>query len=323
MANPNDEQLLSQIASNQKKQRVGFILTPILFLIAMGIIMAGISTIQSGNTALGICIILVGIVAFILSAKYLEHLSDQKNKMKELVGQSVVREILAERIAIEQYNPNQYFNRDFLEHCSILPNYDRSSGSDYISGTYRGVPITYCDLHLEVEQESTDSDGNTTTSYYTVFRGPVINLALRQPLNGYVRIHERRNPRKEKGFFSGIINGAADLFNIDRNTVETENAQFNQQFKVDTSDPQLAFYILTPQFMEHIVQADMIVNGYTNIEFNQGIVTLALNNGTDAFELGKYKKNEHFLDEARQRFRYELNSILGIVDEILTKENLF
>ena len=45
MANPNDEQLLSQIASNQKKQRVGFILTPILFFIAMGIIMAGISTI--------------------------------------------------------------------------------------------------------------------------------------------------------------------------------------------------------------------------------------------------------------------------------------
>lgn len=323
MANPNDKQLLSQIASNQKKQRVGFILIPIFFIISMGIIMAGISTIQSGNTMLGICIILVGVVAIVLSAKYLERLNDQQDQMKDLVGQSVVREILAERIAVEQYIPNQYFNKDFLEHCGVLPNYDRCGGSDFISGTYRGVPITYCDLHLEVEQESTDSDGNTTTSYYTVFRGPVINLAMRQPLNGYVRIRERKNPRKEKGFFSGIINGAADLFNIDRNTIETENAQFNQQFKVDTSDPQLAFYILTPQFMEHIVQADMIVNGYTNIEFNQGIVTLALNNGTDAFELGKYKKNDHFLDEARQRFRYELNTILSIVDEMLTKENLF
>ena len=258
-------------------------------------------------------------------AGYMEHASyEEAFQMAVAAGSaSAFSEHLATRAEIEQYNPNQYFNRDFLEHCSILPNYDRSSGSDYISGTYRGVPITYCDLHLEVEQESTDSDGNTTTSYYTVFRGPVINLALRQPLNGYVRIRERKNPRKEKGFFSGIINGTADLFNIDRNTVETENAQFNQQFKVDTSDPQLAFYILTPQFMEHIVQADMIVNGYTNIEFNQGIVTLALNNGTDAFELGKYKKNDHFLDEARQRFRYELNSILGIVDEMLTKENLF
>ena len=44
-------------------------------------------------------------------------------------------------------------------------------------------------------------------------------------------------------------------------------------------------------------------------------MTLALNNGTDAFELGKYKKNDQFLEEARQRFRYELNSILSIVDE--------
>lgn len=321
--NPNDQQILSQIASGQKKQRSSFALSMVFFTLSMGVVMFGISNLQTGNTAAGICIIVAGFIAIYFSAKYAGRMNKGIEQMKEFIGQSLVRDILAEQITIGQYNPNQYFNRDFLELCSILPNYDRSSGSDYISGTYRGVPITYCDLHLEVEQESTDSDGNTTTSYYTVFRGPVINLALRQPLNGYVRIRERKNPRKEKGFFSGIINGAADLFNIDRNTVETENAQFNQQFKVDTSDPQLAFYVLTPQFMEHIVQADMIVNGYTNIEFNQGIVTLALNNGTDAFELGKYKKNEHFLDEARQRFRYELNSILGIVDEMLTKENLF
>lgn len=323
MINPNDQQLLSQIAENQKKQRIGFILTPIFLILSMGIIMWGISTIQSGYTVPGICILLVGIIAIVASAKYATHMNEKQGQMKELVGQSVVREILSERIVVQQYNPNQYFNRDFLKNCGVLPSYDRSSGSDYICGVYRGVPITYCDLHLEVEEESTDSDGNTTTSYYTVFRGPVINLALRQPLNGYVRIRERKNPRKEKSFFSGIVNGAADLFNIDRNTIETENAQFNQQFKVDTSDPQLAFYILTPQFMEHIVQADVIVNGYTNIEFNQGIVTLALNNGTNAFELGKYKKNDNFLEEARQRFRYELNTILSIVDEMLTKENLF
>lgn len=45
MANPKDEQLLSQIAANQKKQRIGFILTPILLILSMGIIMWGISII--------------------------------------------------------------------------------------------------------------------------------------------------------------------------------------------------------------------------------------------------------------------------------------
>lgn len=286
--------------------------------------MFGIAGLESGYPWIGLVLVIAGFASIFFTGKYAVHMNTQANQMKEFIGQSLVRDILAERIAISQYSPNQYFNRDFLEHCGILPHYDRSRGSDYICGTYRGVLITYCDLHLEVEHESTDSDGNTTTSYYTVFRGPVINLALRQPVNGYVRIRERKTPRKQKGFFSGIVNGAADLFNIDRSTVETENAQFNQQFKVDASDPQLAFYVLTPQFMEHIVQADTIVNGYTNIEFNQGIVTLALNNGTDAFELGKIKKNnEHFLEDARNRFRYELNTILSIIDEILTKENLF
>lgn len=323
MANSNDKELLSTLAASQRSKRISFVLTPIFLILSMGIIMCGISTIQSGNTGLGICILLVGIVAMVFSAKYIERSNKRIDEMKELVGQTVVREVIAERINILQYSPNQYFNPDFIKHCGILPSYDRSSGSDYISGTYRGVPITYCDLHLEIERDTTDSDGNSTTTYDTVFRGPVINLALRQPLNGYVRIRERRNPRKEKGFFSGIVNGAADLFNIDRSTIETENAQFNQQFKVDTSDPQLAFYILTPQFMEHIVQADTLVNGYTNIEFDQNVITLALNNGVDLFELGKIKKNDSFLDEARQRFRYELNAILSIVDEMLTKENLF
>ena len=43
---------------------------------------------------------------------------------------------------------------------------------------------------------------------------------------------------------------------MSQNKVEMESDPFNQQFKVITSDDELAFYILTPQFMEHIVAAD-------------------------------------------------------------------
>ena len=103
---------------------------------------------------------------------------------------------------------------------------------------------------------------------------------------------------------------------MSQNKVEMESDPFNQQFKVITSDDELAFYILTPQFMEHIVAADEKVDGYTKIEFENSRVTLALNNGKNSFELTKTLWS-------RSRFRYELNSILGIVDEMLTKENLF
>lgn len=66
---------------------------------------------------------------------------------------------------------------------------------------------------------------------------------------------------------------------MSQNKVEMESDPFNQQFKVITSDDELAFYILTPQFMEHIVAADEKVDGYTKIEFENSRVTLALNTG--------------------------------------------
>lgn len=69
------------------------------------------------------------------------------------------------------------------------------------------------------------------------------------------------------------------ILGMSQNKVEMESDPFNQQFKVITSDDELAFYILTPQFMEHIVAADEKVDGYTKIEFENSRVTLALNNG--------------------------------------------
>ena len=101
---------------------------------------------------------------------------------------------------------------------------------------------------------------------------------------------------------------------MSQNKVEMESDPFNQQFKVITSDDELAFYI---------VAADEKVDGYTKIEFENSRVTLALNNGKNSFELTKTLWSKSRLDETRLRFRYELNSILSIVDEMLTKENLF
>lgn len=110
---------------------------------------------------------------------------------------------------------------------------------------------------------------------------------------------------------------------MNQNKVEMESDPFNQQFKVITSDDELAFYILTPQFMEQIVAADEKVDGYTKIAFENSKVTLALNNGKNSFELTKTLWSKSRLDETRLGFRDEFQNILSIIDEILTKDNLF
>ena len=72
-----------------------------------------------------------------------------ERKIKSLTGEYLVKGVLAEKVQVEKYAPNEYINPDFVKNCNILPNYDRISGSDYVSGTYRGVPFTFCDLHLQ------------------------------------------------------------------------------------------------------------------------------------------------------------------------------
>ena len=124
----------------------------------------------------------------------------QSSKLKTFIGEYVVKDVLAERFDITQYTPMPKNTLDMVKKCTLLPRYDRITISDYIKATYRGVPLSYCDLHLE--QEDTDTnDGHTSTTYRTIFKGHLINLGLKQKIEGFVKIKERKNPRKEKGFF--------------------------------------------------------------------------------------------------------------------------
>ncbi len=173
----------------------------------------------------------VGIPIAIISAKIG---NSQSSKLKIFTGEHVVKDVIAEKLEVTQYIPSPTDSLDMIKKCTLLPRYDRSTISDYIKGTYRGVPLSYCDLHLEREEQDTDDEGHTTTSYRTVFKGHLINLGLGQKIDGFVKIKERKNPRKEKGFLSNVFSGAADLLGIKTKdeTIEVENEIFNNQFEI-------------------------------------------------------------------------------------------
>ncbi len=321
----SDSQIVGKIRGHQTITRIcrlfsiigylGIICLPLglLFKVAMGD--RKIWTIMIIAGAVGIPVALIG-------AKIGNSLSV---KLKAFIGEYVVKGVVAERIDITQYTPISKTTNDIIKKCTLLPRYDRITVSDYIKGTYKQVPITYCDLHLEQEETDTDDEGHTSTTYRTVFKGHLINLGLGQKIDGFVKIKERKNPRKEKGFLSNVFSGAADILGIKTKdeTIEVENEAFNNQFEIRTSNQQMSFYILTPQFMENIIRADSYACGYTNIEFRGQNAFIALNTGRDSFEITKTVISKKSLDNSRQQMRGELNRILAVVDEILAKDNLF
>ena len=150
-------------------------------------------------------------------------------------------------------------------------------------------------------------------------------MPLGKDIKGYVKIKERKNPKKKKGFMDDLFESAAKSlgFESKESVVELESTAFNEQFEVKTTDEEMAFYILTPQFMENIIETDQYAQGYTNISFKDGIAYIAINNGRDSFEVTKNMYSEKRLEQSRQEMRQDLNRILRILDEVLEKEQLF
>lgn len=321
----SDNQIVSKIRSHQTAMKLCKFLSVISYFCIILLPLGLLFNYALGGRGMWKTITIVGVVSIPVAIICSKISSKQASKLKTFVGEYVVKDVLAERLEVTQYTPSPKDTLDIIKKCTIIPKYDRITISDYIKGTYRGVALSYCDLHLEQEDTDTDDDGHTNTTYRTVFKGHLINLGLKQKIEGFVKIKERKNPRKEKGFLSNVFSGAADVLGIKTKdeTIEVENEAFNNQFEIRTSNQQMSFYILTPQFMENIIKADTYACGYTNIEFRGQNAFIALNTGRDSFEITKTVISKKSLDNSRQQMRGELNRILAVIDEILTKDNLF
>lgn len=319
----SDEQIVKGIHSYQRKLKLIKNISELLWILPFIVLAVSVLTRAfSGTTVVLFLVVLV--ISITLSLFISKKREPTVKKMNCFVGENVVKEIIAEKIEIEKYAPDKFLKRSYIENSNIVPGFDTISGSDYIKGTYKGVEIVYCDLKLE-RIDKRDSQGEKTYEVETVFQGHFISLKMSKMMEGYVKIKERRNPRKEKGFFDDVVDGIAGMVGIGAGNrrIEVESVAFNNQFEISTSNDEMAFYILTPQFMENIVKADALADGYTNIRFKGTDIDISINNGKDSFEIDKTMYSVKRLAESRDRMRRDLDVVLAIVDEILEKERLF
>ncbi len=133
------------------------------------------------------------------------------NGKSNLTGEYLVKGVLAEKVQVEKYAPNEYINPDFVKNCNILPNYDR------ISGSWIMYPVLIVEFHLP---------------------SAICICSTRIP-TGIKTDGKERVTTQRKWFSLGIVSGAAEFLGMNKNRVEMESDPFNQQFKVITSDDEL------------------------------------------------------------------------------------
>ncbi len=292
----NDDALSAQIAKYQNLLGVLRMITYIGYaVVCIAMIVLAISEQYA-----------VMVVIAIAAAIFLEIKDNYESKLKRFVAENITQQALEEVFEVEEYKAFGHIDASHIggRHFGI-PSYDKLHGTDYMRGTYKGLPVEMCDMHLTERQSRTDDNGHTEEYDSTVFQGFWLICDFSKELAASLAVWERDKMDRVLG----------------RESISTENETFNKKFIVQSEIPEEAFYILTPHMMEYILEMDKKANGQTHLRFDRnGKVQIAISTGRDGFEIGKKTKNATLL---RKQFVEEIRYITDIIDELRLVDTLY
>lgn len=251
----------------------------------------------------------VAVVTLVLTFVFGYQMSKHGEALKKLLGDNIVSGALNEVFENVEYKPFGCLPSKSIEDAGMVFPFEYSGvrGSDYVKGTYKGLNVELSDVELYNVSSHYDEETQQWKDEETqVFKGQWLVCDFGKELSGQVHLSAnaralRRQHRDD--------------------SVEMENAAFNDRFLVTAASAQEAYYLLTPHMMEYILSAAGKAGGEVYMAFLRGgRLHVAVKTGRDFFELGRSKAD---VDRLRQKFLGELHWFTGIMDELRLAETLY
>ena len=200
-----------------------------------------------------------------------------------------------------EYNHETQKSAGSYEYSGLIPNFQRETSEDHISGKYKGVHIDLFETELEKRVKTKKS------SYYkTIFRGILITLSMNKKFNGKTVV------RKDSGI---IGNWFKKKFSSLKN-VKLEDPNFEKMFEVYSDDQVEARYLLTVTFMERLKElADTFGGKSIQCCFYNKELFMMIPIKKNMFEPGSIYEPEDFIDDSKSLIK-ELNLLFNIIDQL-------
>ena len=211
-----------------------------------------------------------------------------------------------------KYFPDKGLDYGVIANTRMMDMGDRYSSNDYFEGKYKNVNVKQADVHIEEEQQTTDSDGHTTTTWVTIFEGKWMIFDFNKTFTANVQV-------SQKGFGNSRVNNWGEKNKYKK--VEMEDAEFNKMFRIYAQNEHDAFYILTPSLMEKIKNLARTVSGKLLLCFINNELHIGLYNYKDSFEHSVYKKIDE--EKINDDISKEIKIITNFVDELDLDNSLF
>jgi len=161
-----------------------------------------------------------------------------------------------------------------LRRVGLLPGHNKESREDQVSGIYDGVRLEMTDLRLREE-----SGSGKDKREVTVFEGPVFCFSFPKRFNGTTII--KADGSLIGNWFNRIGMG-------ERERVALEDPEFEKCFEVYGTDQVEARYLLTPGFMQRLMDLRESLGDRMQAAFNGDSFYIVANNGQNKFEVQGY-----------------------------------
>lgn len=160
----------------------------------------------------------------------------------------------------------------------MVPDWDRASFEDRLTGTRKDAPFEFFEAKLEKRVRTSDGKGRTRTHWKTVFQGQCLVVHFPKPFEGSTRVY------RDAGMLNGLVRLGHAFGQHER--VGLEDPKFEKAFEVYSTDQIEARYLLTPDFMERLLNLEATFHGKKlRCAFSGGEMFVAVEGG-NLFEAG-------------------------------------
>ncbi len=252
----------------------------------------------------------VGLIITVISTYKLN--AEYRKIFKDVFVKKSLESIFTDLI----YTPEKGIPYQVIAQTKMMNMGDRYHSEDYISGKYKDIGFEQSDVHIEEEHESTDSEGHTTTTYVTIFKGRWMIFDFNKEFKANVQISQKGfGNSKVKRFFGK----KEELYK----KVMMESEEFNKKFNVFAQNEHDAFYIITPSLMERLERLEAQNKGRLLFCFINNKLHIGIYDGKDSFEPDSVWKKQLNEQEILDRISAEIKTITQFVDEMNLDNTLF
>ncbi len=205
------------------------------------------------------------------------------------------------------FTPNLFITQNKYDLSKIfLSNPDIYSGEDLVTGKIEKTQVEFCELHTQDRQ--TDHKGRT--HYVTIFKGLFFIADFNKHFSGQTYVLSDFGER-----FLGFFGKLMQNISVGRpDVVRLEDPEFEKIFVVYSSDEVEARYILSPSFMERLVEFRKKMNSSVQLSFVGSNLYMAIPMKKNLFEPSLRRTVMNFEDI--KEYYKQILFCTSIVDEM-------